>query len=87
MRLKARGFVAVLLALIPATIVAIVWLAWRDAQQEAARIGGPSAGLVLDGVRLSLRHGVRVEFRTIAVPELSLAQWRLVPFRDVDFSK
>jgi len=85
--LKARGFVAVSLALVPAFIGTMAWVSRRDVLRETQRIGGPSAGLTFDGIRISGTHGLSVSFETHKVPELNRAYWRLVPFRKVEFVK
>jgi len=85
--LKARGFVAVSLAIVPALIGTMAWVSRRDVLREVQSIGGPSAGLTFDRIRISGTHGLRVCFRTISVPEISHAQWRLLPFREVVVEK
>jgi hypothetical protein len=66
-------------------LISIVILAKRDV--SAAMASTPSATAELRSFSPSKTHGFYVTFQVKHNPEIHLAYWRLVPWRQVELSK
>lgn len=71
------------LAFIGIAVIAMSSLAHQDVKSRLESNAPTGVEVLFDGVRLSISHGVRIEYKVRGHGEINSAQWRLLPFREV----